>query len=256
MLSHIQLFVALWTAARQAPLSIKHQCSPAISINMTNSEWLTAVSGIPVNHASQYLHPVRDHPHWGWAGPRDQLWPAGHLGRVMQWKRCLRVPWTARRSNQSILKEISPEYSWKDWHWSWSSNALATWCEKPTHWKRPWCWERLRAKEEAGSRGWWDGITDAMGMNLSKLPEAVEERGAWWATVHGVADSRTRPSDWTTPRHPGTGRGRRKLATGFSMWPLWAAYFPDGFPVVILGGYGLFINGSFFRVIWEIFYSL
>ena len=162
MLSHIQLFVALWTAARQAPLSIKHQCSPAISINMTNSEWLTAVSGIPVNHASQYLHPVRDHPHWGWAGPWDQLWPAGHLGRVMQWKRCLRVPWTARRSNQSILKEISPEYSWKDWHWSWSSNALATWCEKPTHWKRPWCWERLRVKEEAGSRGCDGGMASPM----------------------------------------------------------------------------------------------
>ena len=74
---------------------------------------------------------------------------------------------------------------------------------------------------------------------------------------HGVAKSRTRPSDWTTPRHPGTGGGRRNSpCAGISMWPLGAAYFPYGFPVVILGGYGLFINGSFFRVIWEIFYSL
>ena len=71
------------------------------------------------------------------------------------WKRLLRVPWTARRSNQSILKEINPEYCWKDWCWSWSSNTLATWCEELTHWKRPWFWERLRTGEE-GDRG-WDG---------------------------------------------------------------------------------------------------
>ena len=64
------------------------------------------------------------------------------------WRRLLRVPWTARRSNQSILKEISPEFHWKDWCWSWSSNTLVTWCEEPTHWKRPWCWERLRVGRE------------------------------------------------------------------------------------------------------------
>ena len=69
------------------------------------------------------------------------------------WRRLLRVPWTARRSNQSILKEISPEYPLKDWCWSWSSNSLATWCKELTHWKRPAYWERLRAGEE-GDRGW------------------------------------------------------------------------------------------------------
>ena len=72
------------------------------------------------------------------------------------WKRLLRVPWTARRSKQSTLKKITPEYSWKDWCWSWSSNTLATWCKEPTHWKRPWCWERLKAGGERGDRG-WDG---------------------------------------------------------------------------------------------------
>ena len=64
------------------------------------------------------------------------------------WRRLLRVPWTARRSNQSILKEISPGCHWRDWCWSWNSNTLATWCEEPTHWKRPWCWEGLRAGGE------------------------------------------------------------------------------------------------------------
>ena len=77
------------------------------------------------------------------------------------WKRLLRVPWTARRSKQSTLKKITPEYSWKDWCWSWSSNTLATWCKELTHWKRPWCWERLKAGGERGDRG-WDGWTASL----------------------------------------------------------------------------------------------
>ena len=64
------------------------------------------------------------------------------------WRRLLRVPWTARRFSQSILKEISPEIHWKDWCWSWNSNPLATWCKELTHWKRPWCWEWLKAGGE------------------------------------------------------------------------------------------------------------
>ena len=72
------------------------------------------------------------------------------------WRRLLRVPWTTRRSNQSTLKEISPNIHWKDWCWSWNSNTLATWCEELTHWKRPWCWERLKAWGEGDNRG-WDG---------------------------------------------------------------------------------------------------
>ena len=72
------------------------------------------------------------------------------------WRRLLRVPWTARRSNQSILKEISPGCSWKVWCWSWNSNTLATWCEELAHWKRPWCWVRLRAGREGDDRE-WDG---------------------------------------------------------------------------------------------------
>ena len=72
------------------------------------------------------------------------------------WRRLLRVPWTARRSNQSILKEIIPGVHWKDWCWSWNSSILATWCEELSHLKRPWCWERLKAGGERDARG-WDG---------------------------------------------------------------------------------------------------
>ena len=72
-------------------------------------------------------------------------------------RRLLRVPWTARRSNQSILKEINPEYSLEGLRLS--SNTLATWCKEPTHWKRPCCWERLRATEDEMVRWhhWLDG---------------------------------------------------------------------------------------------------
>ena len=70
------------------------------------------------------------------------------------WRRLLRVPWTARRSSQSILKEISLGVHWKDWCWSWNSSPLATWCKELTHWKRPWCWERLREGGEGDGRGW------------------------------------------------------------------------------------------------------
>ena len=73
------------------------------------------------------------------------------------WRRLLRVPWTARRSKQSILKEISPGCSLIfDWCWSWNSSTLATWCEELTHWKRPWCWEGLGAGGGGDDRG-WDG---------------------------------------------------------------------------------------------------
>ena len=68
----------------------------------------------------------------------------------------LRVPWAARRSNQSILKEISPEYSLEWLMLKLNSNTLATWCEELTHLKRPWSWERLRAEGEGDDRG-WDG---------------------------------------------------------------------------------------------------
>ena len=90
--------------------------------------------------------------------------------------RLLRVPWTSRRSNQSILKEISPEYSLEGLGWSWNSNTLATWCEKLTHWKRPWCWERKKAGGEGDNRG-WDGWMASL---TQRTWVWVNSRSWWW----------------------------------------------------------------------------
>ena len=90
------------------------------------------------------------------------------------WRRLLRVSWTARRSNQSILREISPEYSLEGLMLKLKLQYLATWWKELTHWKRPWCWERLKAGE-GDDRG-WDGW-------MASLTQwTLESSGSWWWT--------------------------------------------------------------------------
>ena len=91
------------------------------------------------------------------------------------WRRLLRVPWTARRSNQSVVKVINPEYSLEGLMLK-LKEALATWCEELTHLKRPWCWERLRAGGEGDDRG-WDGW---MASPTQWTWVWVDSRNWWW----------------------------------------------------------------------------
>ena len=111
--------------------------------------------------------------------------------------RHLRVPRTARRSNQSILKEINPECSLEDWCWSWNSNILTTWCEKLTHLKRPWCCERLKAGGEGDDRRW-----DGWMASQTRWTWVWVDSGSWWWTgrpgVLRFTGSQRVGHDWAT----------------------------------------------------------
>ena len=93
------------------------------------------------------------------------------------WRSLLRVPWTARRSNQSILKEISLSVHWKDWCWSWNSDTLATRCKELAHLKGPWCWEGLKAGGERVDRGW-----DVWMASPTQWTWVWVSSGSWWWT--------------------------------------------------------------------------
>ena len=93
------------------------------------------------------------------------------------WRRLLRVPWTARRSNQSILKEISPEYSLEGLMLKLKFQYLVTGCKELTHWKWPWCWERLKAGGEGDDRGW-----DGWMSSLTRWTWVWAVSGSWWWT--------------------------------------------------------------------------
>ena len=92
------------------------------------------------------------------------------------WRKLLRVPWTARRANQSIINEISLEYSLKGLMMKLSSNTLATWYKELIHWKRSWCWERLKARGEGDDRG-WDGW---MASPIQCTWVWVDSESWWW----------------------------------------------------------------------------
>ena len=130
---------------------------------------------------------LKDHKE-SWRTDASELW----CGR-----RLLRVPWTAKRSSQLILKEITLNIYWKNWCWSWSSNTLATWCEDLTYWKRPWCWERLKVGGDGDDRGW-----DGWMASLTRWTWIWASSRSWWCTgkpgmLQSMVLQRVR-HDWAT----------------------------------------------------------
>ena len=128
------------------------------------------------------------------------------------WRRLLKVPWTARRSNQSILKEISPEL--EGLMLKLKLQYFGYWWEELIHWERPWCWEKLKAGEEGDDRG-WDGW-------MSSLTQWTwvwaSSRRWWWTGKPGMLQSVGSQSighDWVTEQHVGLGLGLESKVESF-----------------------------------------
>ena len=133
-----------------------------------------------------------------WTIKKAERWKTDAF-KLWRWRRLWRVPWTARISNHSILKEVNSEYSLEGLklklklqffgYSTWRADSLEkNLMLRKTEGKRK-RWQRLK---------WFDSITDSVGMDLSKLQQVVEDRGAWQATDLGVTKSKTQLSDWTT----------------------------------------------------------
>ena len=114
------------------------------------------------------------------------------------WRRLLRIPWTARRSNQSILKKINPEYSLEGLMWKQKLQHFGHLMQRADSLENTLMLWRTEGKRRRGQQRmkWLDGIIDSMDLNLSQLWDIVRDRGAWCAAVHGVSQRPTQLTNW------------------------------------------------------------